>query len=76
MLVRFNQNLGLLDIRLVKDKTGVELEAKNCKAGETCELPSKVFDLLTAKYGARQKLFEPVSAKGESKKPELTAPAK
>jgi hypothetical protein len=76
MLVRFKNNLGLADIRLLKDKAGVDLEIKQCKEGETCELPQKAVDVLISKYGAKQSLFEAVSVKGEAKKPEITAPAK
>lgn len=73
MLVRFNQNLGLLDIRLVKDKTGHELNPADCKAGCTTDLPARAAELLGSKY---KSLFEPVNVKGEAKKPEITAPSK
>lgn len=73
MLVRFTQNLGLLDIREVKDKTGCVLKSEECKAGNTVDVPAKAFEFLSAKYKA---LFEPLSVKGEAKFPEVAAPAK
>lgn len=73
MQVRFNQNLGLLDIRQLKDKTGIVVDPAECKAGNTVDLPAKAVEFFSTKYKA---LFEPVNVKGEAKKPEVTAPSK
>jgi len=73
MQVRFLQNLGLLDIRALKDKHGIELKAADCKIGSVVDIPSKAFDVLSGKYKA---VVEAVNVKGEAKKPEITAPAK
>lgn len=74
MQVEFLQNLGLDDIRKVKDKCGVTLDPKECTIGKVTDLPTAAADLLAGKYKA---LFKPANkVRGEVKQPEVTAPAK
>ena len=73
MQVRFLQNLGLLDIKAIKDKTGITLDPLQCKEGQTYDVPQRAYEMLAAKYKA---LMEPAGVKGEAKQPELTAPKK
>lgn len=73
MQMRFNQNLGLLDIRRVKEATGVQLDPAQCKEGQFADLPQKAIEALAEKYPG---LLSPVAVKGEAKQPELTAPKK
>lgn len=73
MQVRFLQNLGIADCRLVKDKTGHELKVDECKIGNVVDMSQRAYELLASKY---KTLLEPVNVKGEAKKPEITAPSK
>jgi hypothetical protein len=72
MQVRFLQNLGLLDLRAMNDAAKSEVAPNECAVGAVVDLPARAVEFITAKYGAKQSLFE-VVAKETKSKPESTA---
>jgi hypothetical protein len=76
MQYKLRDNLGLLDARKCNMDLGasLSLDPKDLRGGCVIELPQPAANYLSKKYCA---LLEPATAvKGESKKPELTGPAK
>lgn len=78
MKYELKQSLGSDDARFCNDKfnASLSLKAGDLAIGETVTLPESAYKWLTEGRGYVS-LLEPVEkVKGESKKPELTAPAK
>lgn len=76
MQYRLGSSLGLIDARKCNADFGAHLPLvpASLSKGQVVELPETAAAYLSKKYKA---LLEPVEkVKGESKKPEITAPAK
>ena len=78
MQVRFLQNLGGDDCRLVKQQFNAALDPKECVIGAVCEVPDAAATYLAEKHKFLFEAIEPPtrSVRGQAKVPELTAPAK
>jgi len=83
MQYRLLHTLGQLDARKCNESFGAKLslDKERLAAGSVIELPDAAYKYLTNSKSAGGKgyvaLMEPAgSAKGEAKKPEVTAPAK
>jgi hypothetical protein len=71
MNVKFRTNLGSIDASAINLKYGADVDYRECTVDAVVNVTEGA-----AKVLVERGIAEPVSIRGEAKKPEITAPAK